>query len=158
MKPQSEKTLQEAIEKLLLWKGVTPIRSRMDRATTNSIGTPDFLFAVRGQACAWECKLPGKQPTLSQFVMLERLEHDGWNISIIHSIDEAIAELEALQKEPAHRMRDWSPAARPSSCYALPRRTKVKVMARASLWLKTRKVTSPSLPHSASPTLQKLHG
>jgi hypothetical protein len=54
-------------------------------------------------------------------------------------------------------MRDWSPAARPSSCYALPRRTKVKVMARASLWLKTRKVTSPSLPHSASPTLQKLH-
>ena len=58
MKLQSEKSLQEAIEKLLGYKGITVIRSRMDRPTTNNVGAPDLLFAVHGWAVAWEVKLP----------------------------------------------------------------------------------------------------
>jgi len=46
---------------------------------------------------AWEVKLPKKKCTAFQSALHERLVQNGWSLSIIHSIDEAIAELAQLQ-------------------------------------------------------------
>ena len=62
----------------------------MDRATTNNPGTPDFLFAIKGQAVALEAKLPGRVPSIEQLKMLTALSSNGWICRVVHSIDEAI--------------------------------------------------------------------
>ena len=99
----SERDLQQAIQTLLGYKGIQSIRSRMDTRTSNNIGTPDFLFAVKGQAVAWEAKLPKKPLSLEQTVMRSRLEHDGWKYAVIHTIDEAITELKTYERTEGPR-------------------------------------------------------
>jgi hypothetical protein len=86
-----EKELQIEIENWLRLRGLTAIRSRMDRKTSNNVGTPDFIFAVRGRAVALEAKLPGKRPTPEQERFLCALVGDGWFVSVVHTLDEARA-------------------------------------------------------------------
>jgi hypothetical protein len=102
VKLQSEKQLQEAIVELLGYKGITPIRNRMDKPTSNNVGTPDLLFAICGQAVAWEIKLPKNKITQAQLHMHDRLGQNGWSLSIIHSLDEAMRELARLSDGPQH--------------------------------------------------------
>ena len=99
----SERDLQQAIQTLLGYKGIQSIRSRMDTRTSNNLGTPDFLFAVKGQAVAWEAKLPKKPLSLEQSGMRSRLEKNGWRYSIIHTIDEAINELKTYERTEGTR-------------------------------------------------------
>ena len=70
----------------------------MDQRTSNNVGTPDFLFAIKGQAIAWEAKLPKRPFTVEQQVMRLRLEDNGWKYAVIHTIDEAIDELETYER------------------------------------------------------------
>lgn len=110
---KSERDLQKLIEALLRLKGVEPIRSRMDRKTSNNLGTPDFLFAVKGMiegeqpftrnkprifACAWEVKLPGGKLSLEQTQMAARMisEPNAWEWTIITSVDDALIQLRAM--------------------------------------------------------------
>lgn len=86
-----EKELQRDIENWLRLRGITAIRSRMDRKTSNNCGTPDFLFAVRGQAVAIEVKLPGCSLSDDQIRIRQGMIADGWNYSVVTSLDEAIA-------------------------------------------------------------------
>lgn len=93
-----EKELQNQIYNWLRLRGITAIRSRMDRATSNNVGTPDFLLAVHGRAVALEVKLPGRKPTDEQMGMLLKLAADGWEAKVVYSLDEAraiVAEVEA---------------------------------------------------------------
>ena len=109
---KSEKELQRAIVGLLRLKGIEPIVSRMDRRTSNNVGTPDILFAVETKseaegiaggflitiACAWEVKMPGKSLEPHQRKMSETLANspNGWRVRVIHSIDEALALLREM--------------------------------------------------------------
>lgn len=101
---KTEKDLQKAIISLLRLKGFEPIVSRMDKRTSNNIGTPDILFVtldlLRASivACAWEVKLPGEQLREEQERMMVRLitPPNFWSYSLIHSVDEAIAELKDM--------------------------------------------------------------
>ena len=112
---KSERDLQNQIENYLRLKGIEPIRSRMDKATTNNVGTPDFLFAVGARlyhdphkfdpvvvACAWEVKLPkemgGKDMSDEQRKMAARLvtRPNAWRWALITKLDEAIEELRSL--------------------------------------------------------------
>src|ERR1043165_8946289 len=76
---KSERELQRQIVSLLRLKGIEPIVSRMDKRTSNNIGTPDILFAVIGSyrasdtACAWEVKLPGRDLSEDQERMKIRM-------------------------------------------------------------------------------------
>jgi hypothetical protein len=90
-----EKELQGQIRSILGHKGIVAIQSRMDKRTSNQVGTPDFLFAVDGKAVCWECKLPGGKLSPEQERMKELLAHEpnGWTYRVIHSVDEALAEL-----------------------------------------------------------------
>jgi hypothetical protein len=63
----------------------------MDRKTSNNVGTPDFIFAVRGRAVALEVKLPGRRTTTEQERFLCALIGDGWLAKVVHSLDEARA-------------------------------------------------------------------
>ncbi len=92
-----EKALQDQIVNWLRLRGITVIRSRMDRKTTNNRGVADLLFAVRGQAVAVEVKLPGQKATADQEKFLAILSADGWKVAVVHSLDEARAVVEAVK-------------------------------------------------------------
>lgn len=105
----SEKALQKQIVGLLRLKGIEPIVSRMDRRTSNNIGTPDILFAVdcssdeniRPCACAWEIKMPqGKLSREQEQMATKLLMHPNcWCWRVIRSVDMAIAELKEMGVE-----------------------------------------------------------
>ncbi len=92
-----EKELQSQIDNWLRLHGITAIRARMDRRTSNNLGTPDFLFAVQGRAVALEAKLPGREPTEDQRRVMAGLAKDGWKVAVVHSLDEARTVIEALK-------------------------------------------------------------
>ena len=97
-----ERELQDQIANLLSLKGIVAIRSRMDRKTSNQVGTPDFLFSVehglRSVPCAWECKLPGKKLSPEQQKMAVEMlaPPNAWVYKVITSVDEALMELKRL--------------------------------------------------------------
>lgn len=105
----NERELQKQIVGLLRLKGIEPIVSRMDKRTSNNLGTPDIIFAVVGVAneavcddpifaCAFECKFAKSALSLDQQCMAVRMSTppNGWRIKTIRSVDEAIAELKEM--------------------------------------------------------------
>ncbi len=108
-KVRIEKDLQNVVEGWLGTKGITVLRARMDKKTTNKRGQPDLLFVVKPPVsgswqgphplvypCAWECKMPGEELEEEQVKMAARLTADGWHWMIITSLDDAIAELRTM--------------------------------------------------------------
>jgi hypothetical protein len=111
---KSEKDLHRQIQNLLQLRNIVFFSSRMDKRTTTQVGTPDILFSVGFQpsydrttaaslltwavCCAWELKLPGRQLDPDQVKMFERLTQkpNNWRVSVVHSVDEALAELRKL--------------------------------------------------------------
>lgn len=106
---KSEKELQRSIVALLRLKGIEPIVSRMDRRTSNNVGTPDILFVAGMEngtgdewvwlvACAWEVKMPQGKLTIEQEAMAKRLTTppNCWRHRVIRSVDQALAELKKM--------------------------------------------------------------
>lgn len=86
---RSERDLQKQIANLLRLRGIWFSWARMDRATTNMLGTPDFLFARAGQACAMEVKFgKGKLRVEQERAVLE-MERNGWCVAVVRSVEEA---------------------------------------------------------------------
>jgi len=55
---KDERELQRQIANWLRLHGIWFTQSRMDRRTSNTVGTPDFIFCYRGRFVAWEVKCP----------------------------------------------------------------------------------------------------
>jgi hypothetical protein len=55
---KDERELQRQVANYLRLLGVWHVQSRMDRRTSNTLGTPDFLLCRHGKFIAWECKCP----------------------------------------------------------------------------------------------------
>lgn len=53
---KDEKQIQKDISGYLRLLGIWHVQSRMDRRTSNTVGTPDFIFVYKGFAVFWECK------------------------------------------------------------------------------------------------------
>ena len=98
---KAERDLQNLIDSLLRLKGIVAIRSRMDVATTNNKGTPDFLFAITcvnrwskwtTHAIALEVKMPSERKKLSEDQTKMRLamcmEPNAWETYVVESVDE----------------------------------------------------------------------
>lgn len=64
-------------------------RSRTDKATTNRIGTPDFIGVFAGKAFALEVKRPGKKPTTEQLGELAWFRKAGGIATVVYSKEEA---------------------------------------------------------------------
>jgi hypothetical protein len=91
-----EKELQGHLADLLRLREIEFFRQRMDRATTGTVGWPDFTFAVNGRPVAWECKLPGKDLDPDQVKVIDRMRGNGWDVRVIRSVNEGIAHLDSL--------------------------------------------------------------
>lgn len=95
---RKEKQLQENIAALLRLRNIWFMRQRMDRRTTGTLGAPDFLFSVNGEACAFEVKLPSAHLTDEQFACHIAMRTNGWIVFVVHSEAEAIQQLEAISR------------------------------------------------------------
>lgn len=71
---------------------------RMDRATTGTVGRPDFLGALRGVGFALEVKRPGGKETREQAGELLRWQLAGFRVAVVHSLAEAVAFISSAVK------------------------------------------------------------
>ena len=99
---KSERQLQSQIANLLSLRDIVYTRNRMDRKSTTTVGWPDFCFSVRtgekSVACAWEIKMPHKELEAHQVKLRAQMTSwpNAWHYRVIHSVDEALAELRKL--------------------------------------------------------------
>jgi hypothetical protein len=93
---KNERQLQGWLVGVLRLRGIEPLWFRTDRRTAATIGWPDITFAFRGQAVAWEAKMPGEKPRAEQIAQHCLMIRDGWIVEVIHSVDEGLASLSQL--------------------------------------------------------------
>ena len=96
---KSEGEIQPEIDDYLLSLGsrVWYIRCRMDVPTTfTREGIPDIIGGAFGTPFAWEIKVPGKKPTEEQRDELYWAACSGFKTAVIHSLNEAKAEIAAI--------------------------------------------------------------
>jgi hypothetical protein len=91
---KAEKELQQQICALLSRYSVIYLKPAMFKRSTLPIGYPDLTFVYWGKPFAWECKVekPGTvrgEPRPEQVRMLNALAGNGWNVSIIRSLEQA---------------------------------------------------------------------
>jgi hypothetical protein len=70
--------------------------SRMDRKTTSECGTPDFIFAWRGQPVAVEVKVAGNTLSEDQVRVKNEMALSLWNHRVVSSLPEMIEYLTNL--------------------------------------------------------------
>lgn len=87
---KNERELQNQIAGYLRLREIAFCRSRMDKKTTNTLGWPDFVFAIEGKPIAFECKMPGKKPDEEQIKCHNAMLKNGWHIHTIYSFDQAV--------------------------------------------------------------------
>lgn len=119
-----EREIQDQIEAFLRSLGPECyyVRSRMDKPTTNAVGTPDFIGWYRGTPFAFEVKRKGRKPTPEQQAKLAWCHRAGAvNVCVVHSVDRVreiivtrtqgfIQLLENLGNDPMARIdaRQWA--------------------------------------------------
>lgn len=94
---KTEKQLQKQIVQYLSLRGIEVIRSRMDKRTTGTKGTPDLIFSVRGpngipMPCAFEVKMDTGVVSRAQNDMLQRLKTspNAWNVRVVRNFIEVV--------------------------------------------------------------------
>lgn len=99
---KSEADIQGEIENFLKSLGTSCwfTRSRMDRATTQRVGIPDFVCLYRAVPFVIECKRPGCKETREQAGELLWFKLAGGHAKICHSLDEAKQFLAEIVKQP----------------------------------------------------------
>lgn len=95
---KSEAEIQQEIAGWLRGLGLECyfVRSRMDRATTNAVGTPDFIGWRKGRPFALEVKKPGCKETVEQAGELMRGQLAGGKSAVVHSLAEAVEFFQSL--------------------------------------------------------------
>ena len=71
------------------------VRSRMDKATTNKAGTPDFVGCCRGKMFAIEVKRPGGKATAGQIGELMRVRLAGGVSRVAFCVEDVMLILES---------------------------------------------------------------
>ena len=94
---RSERDLQRIVIAWLRHRGYTVIVSAMHMATSNNVGTPDLLLAVKGRALAIECKMPGCSPTEDQLKMMQAMRLDGWVTIVIQHLEQVVSVIRDLE-------------------------------------------------------------
>lgn len=99
---RSERELQNLIWNYLLGLGVQPFCQRMDKRTRGQLGQPDFLFAFRGMAVAFEAKIRTGALSDDQEQMIEKMQDNtnGWLVYVVRSMDEVKEVINQLRTMP----------------------------------------------------------
>ena len=95
---RQERDLQNLLKNLLSHRGIWYAWTRMDKKNTSKLGTPDFLFAVNGKACAWECKIGNERMSEEQQDTSLKMIGNGWHFAVIRSYDEGRAFLGMVEE------------------------------------------------------------
>ncbi len=85
---KSEGDLQDLIAKDLLRRGIWNDCDAMHKKRTGPRGTPDFLFAVNGQACAVEAKFGAGTLSDEQKETIPKMITNGWRVAVVRSFQE----------------------------------------------------------------------
>lgn len=85
---ENERELQNQCANLLRLRSIWFFQSRMDRRTTNPVGTPDFLFAIHGVPIAVECKTDSGKLRDEQEDTMSHMTQNGWRCVVIRSVQE----------------------------------------------------------------------
>ena len=94
---KDERELQRQIAAYLRLRGIWHTQSRMDRRTSNTVGTPDFVFPHAGQYVGWECKCPWSRALRpEQEAARIAIEAQGGQWRLITSVSEAKEHLDEL--------------------------------------------------------------
>lgn len=83
---ENERELQNQCANLLRLRSIWFFQSRMDRRTTNPVGTPDFLFAVKGTPIAVECKIGAGILSREQEDSMYHMAKNGWICAVVRSV------------------------------------------------------------------------
>lgn len=94
---KSERDIQNQIANWLLLHGVWFTRSAMNKRTTNTLGTPDFLLAVNGRAIGLEVKFGAGKLRPEQENAITEMGKNGWCVAVVRSLPEAIEFIEEVQ-------------------------------------------------------------
>ena len=73
---------------LLNLRGIYFCHSRMDRKSTNAVGTPDFIMCINSGFAAVEVKVGKNKCSEAQSEHLERIKASGGKVAVIHSLEE----------------------------------------------------------------------
>lgn len=105
---KSESTIQNEIENHLKSLGTSCwfTRSRMDKATTQRVGVPDFLAIISGKAFALEVKKRGQKPSVEQRGELLWFSLAGGKSAVVRSVEEAVEFLQTNPSAPQHQHND----------------------------------------------------
>ncbi len=86
---EDESKLQKQIEAECMRRKWYYVRSRMDQATTQRVGVPDFIIAGDFGKTYWiEAKAKGKKPTFDQAGAIHWLKYLGHTAAVVWSFEE----------------------------------------------------------------------
>lgn len=102
---KSERELQNAIANLLSLRGIWFCRSRMDRATTQAKGVPDFLLAAGYLPVALEVKYGNGHLSVEQMATHNAMLRNGWRVHVVRELGEVKEILDALEQEHTESIR-----------------------------------------------------
>ena len=94
---KNERELQKLIANELLRNGIYYTQSATHKRTTNALGTPDFIFCVKGQYCAVEVKHGNGKVRPEQSFALSEIRLNGGRAEVVHSFQEFASFLKGVQ-------------------------------------------------------------
>ena len=95
---KSERDLQNLIANELNRRGYWFTRSAMNKRTTNTVGTPDFIFCVNGRFCAVEVKFAKGRVRPEQVEAIASIVTNGGRAKVIRSFQEFAEFLKEIEK------------------------------------------------------------
>lgn len=96
---KSEKELQRQCANYLRQRDIWFAQSRMDRKTSNKVGTPDFLFAIDCRPVAVECKFGAGQLSPEQLKTESHMIQNGWRHYTVRTFEQFMEIVKFSQKE-----------------------------------------------------------
>lgn len=92
-KASRERDLHDEIEARCRAEGWAYVHSRMDKRSTNNVGTPDFILlrsdmTATPECLLIECKRPGQKQTVAQLKWAAWAKKNGWIVHLVHSVEE----------------------------------------------------------------------
>jgi hypothetical protein len=86
--PDRESDLHDDILRHCRDNGWLCVHSRMDRRSTNAVGTPDFIIVTPGTVLFVEAKMPGKKLRPEQRAFAAHIRKLGWPHATVHTFTE----------------------------------------------------------------------
>ena len=97
-KAHMERALHGLISQYLNLQGIFYVHSHFGKKSTCTPGTPDFVFAVNGQACAIEAKTADGELSLAQEQAILAMRVNGWAVEVCTSVQQAIGFINRFKK------------------------------------------------------------